>query len=280
MRAGRLALASRVVRIDRERSGDGTIKLFEGTAGRLRRAGAELAVLGVIGLLLGALGPYGTAMQQPVLRYSYWLVAIVGGGLIGIAIDQLVGRYIAATWPRVLLVALMMTPIVTLYILWANRAMLHEYDVFQHVVWQLGWQVFAISLLVMVVRALVWRRADPIVETRIVVEFPLPEHEAKFRRRLSARRRTARLIALEAHDHYLRVHTDAGSELITMRFVDAMAELERAHGYRLHRSWWVFADAIQSVRWHRGGGTARLGEGLEAPVSRSNVQRLKEAGWP
>ena len=97
--------------------------------------------------------------------------------------------------------------------------------------------------------------------------------------RLSARRRTTRLIALEAEDHYVRVHTDAGSELLTMRFSDALAELALAHGHRLHRSWWAAADAIEGIRWRRSGGEARLSGGLVAPVSRSFAVALKEAGW-
>jgi DNA-binding LytR/AlgR family response regulator len=52
-----------------------------------------------------------------------------------------------------------------------------------------------------------------------------------------------------------------------------------AHGYRLHRSWWVAADAIEEVRWKRGSGEARLSGGIVAPVSRSCAAALKEAGW-
>ena len=91
--------------------------------------------------------------------------------------------------------------------------------------------------------------------------------------------RQLRELALEAEDHYVRVHTDAGSELLTMRFSDAVAELAQAHGYRLHRSWWASADAIESVRWRRGGGEARLAEGITVPVSRSCARTLKQAGW-
>jgi DNA-binding LytR/AlgR family response regulator len=64
-----------------------------------------------------------------------------------------------------------------------------------------------------------------------------------------------------------------------MRFSEAVEELARAHGYRLHRSWWAAADAIESVRWNRGSGEARLAGGITAPVSRSCAALLKEAGW-
>jgi hypothetical protein len=141
---------------------------------------------------------------------------------------------------------------------------------------QLAWQVFVVMLLLMTLRALLWRR---VVETRTIVMPPLPEAERDFRLRLSAKRRSARLIAIEAEDHYVRVHTDSGSELVAMRFTDAMEELARAYGFRLHRSWWVVGDAIENVRWTRGGGEARLATGMVVPVSRSYAASLKSAGW-
>lgn len=100
-----------------------------------------------------------------------------------------------------------------------------------------------------------------------------------FRRRLSARRRAARLLAVEAHDHYLLVHTDAGTELVTLRFADALEELALAHGFRTHRSWWIAAEAIESVSWRRGAGEARLAGALAVPISRAHAPNLKAAGW-
>jgi hypothetical protein len=139
--------------------------------------------------------------------------------------------------------------------------------------------VLVISAPVMALRALAWRGVRTVVETRTIVAPPLPEAEAAFRRRLSARRRAARLIAVEAYDHYLRVHTDAGSELVTLRFADALAELAGAHGFRTHRSWWVAAEAIEAIRWRRGVGEARLAGDLVAPVSRTYAGALRAAGW-
>ena len=141
---------------------------------------------------------------------------------------------------------------------------------------QLAWQVLVVLLLLMTLRALLWRR---VVETRTIVMPPLPEAERDFRLRLSAKRRGARLIAIEAEDHYVRVHTDTGSELVTMRFSDALEELARAYGYRVHRSWWVIGAAIEGVRWTRAGGEVRLTGGIVAPVSRAYVAGLKSAGW-
>lgn len=254
---------------------------FAGTSlagSAIRRRMLDLAAFTAMGLVVGALEPFGSDTMAPLPRYAYWTANLVGGGVIGMAIDEALGRRIATPWRRVMATSVLMTPPVTLFV---SGMMLVFFgmtgDV--HGYLALMWQVFAIALPAMAVRALVWRRPAVRVETRTVIAPPLPEAEAAFRRRLSARRRTARLIAVEAHDHYLRVHTDAGTELVTGRMADAMDELAQAHGFRTHRSWWVAADAIETVRWRRGTGQAQLAGGLVAPVSRAQAPLLRDAGW-
>ena len=244
-----------------------------------RRWAIDLAMLVAIGLLMGFLGPFASERAPLVGRYVYWMICMVGGGLIGIVADELLSRRMAATWRRVVAVSVLMTPPVSLLVLTTEHLLMGGPFGWSGYLRLLLWQVWPISLAVMVVRALVWRRSPARIETRTVIAPPLPEAEATFRRRLSAKRRGARLIAIEAHDHYLKVHTDAGAELITLRFADALDELARAHGWRVHRSWWVAADAVEAVRWRRGGGEMRLVHGLMAPVSRTYAPVLKEAGW-
>ena len=243
-----------------------------------RRWAIDLAILVAIGLLMGFLGPFSSEHVPIVGRYIYWMICMVGGGLIGIVADEGLRRRIPSLWIRTLLVVVLVTPVVTVHVFWTERLMFGghaDWAVFRHLLLQ----VCPILLAVMAVRALVWRQLPARIETRTLVVPPLPEAEAAFRQRLSAKRRSARLIAIEAHDHYLRVHTDAGAELITLRFADALDELARAHGWRVHRSWWVAADAVEEVRWRRGTGEIRLVGGLTAPVSRTHGPVLKAAGW-
>jgi len=206
------------------------------------------------------------------------MICMVGGGVIGITADELLSRRMASGWRRVAVVSVLMTPAVSLLVLSTEHLLMGGRLDWQGFV-RLHWQVWPILLAVMAVRALVWRRSPARVETRTIIAPPLPEAEAAFRRRLSAKRRAARLIAIEAHDHYLKIHTDAGVELVALRFGDALEELAGAHGWRVHRSWWVAADAVEDVRWRRGVGEMRLVGGLTAPVSRTYGPVLKEAGW-
>jgi hypothetical protein len=244
----------------------------------LQRGGADLALLLAMGLFLGAVGPFGSERLAPRQAYAYWVLCIVGGGLIGILIDETLGRRAGVFWRRLLVTTVLMTPPTALWVLVSDRLVVGAPIVASRY-WPLLWQVFLISVPVMAIRALVWRRPAAVVQTRVVVAPPLPEAEAAFRRRLSAKRRGARLIAIEADDHYLRVHTDAGAELITLRFAVALDELSGAHGFQTHRSWWVAAEAVEGVRWRRGGGELRLAGDLAAPVSRTHAPTVKAAGW-
>ena len=242
----------------------------------LRRAAAETALLLAIGLFLGALGPFGAAAESALIRFTYWPIVIVGGGVIGIAIDAAVSARLAEFWIRLVADTLLMTPPVT-GLVWCVSELMLGLPANQPHLAPLLYQVAIISFGVMLLRQLAWRG----VWTQRTAADPEPPPEASdpFRLRLSARRRSARLLAVEAEDHYLRVHTDAGDELITARFGDALAELDRLAGYQTHRSWWVAAGAIEAVRWRRGRGELRLAGGLTVPVSRTHSALLKREGW-
>lgn len=243
--------------------------------GLWQRVSLDLLLLIFVGLVMAELGPYRTLDAPHLLRTAYWLLAVFGGGLAGVLAQRLVARRVRGFWLQIALASVLITPPVTLYIYALNAVMLG----LPRRWWllpQLAWQVLVVMLLLMTLRALLWRR---VVETRTIVMPPLPEAERDFRLRLSAKRRAARLIAIEAEDHYVRVHTDIGSELVAMRFSDALQELARSYGYRLHRSWWAAGEAIEGVRWTRGGGQVRLTGGIVAPLSRSYAAALKSAGW-
>ena len=101
----------------------------------------------------------------------------------------------------------------------------------------------------------------------------------RFLARLPAKLVGADLWAIEAQDHYLRLHTSKGDDLILMRLADAVAELEGIEGARTHRSWWVARDAVTSAERAEGRATLILRGGQRAPVSRAYVKPLREAGW-
>jgi hypothetical protein len=91
-----------------------------------------------------------------------------------------------------------------------------------------------------------------------------------FLRRIPANLGTELLyLYIEVEDHYLRVHTPLGSDLLLFRLADAVAGLEPALGRQVHRSYWVARHAVASIE--RDGHRARLvlTTGAKIPVSRT-----------
>lgn len=240
----------------------------------IRRVAADLALWTAIGVVMAFLGPFQTANQPLGDRLPYWLVCMVGGGLIGIAIDEPLRRQVSHFWLRLFAASLLMTPPVTILVGLVNHFMFGLLLDWGNLTTPI-FQVFIVCIATMCLRQLAWAQ---IVDRGPDAETAGDPTEA-FRKRLSAKRRGATLLAVEAEDHYLRIHTDAGEELITARFGDALKELDGAPGFRTHRSWWVAAEAIDDVTWLRGRGEAKLKCGLMVPISRSNAAPLKDAGW-
>ena len=86
------------------------------------------------------------------------------------------------------------------------------------------------------------------------------------------------LVYLKTADHYVEAVTTAGSTLVLMRFVDAVAELDGAGGLRVHRSYWVARHHVKDAARRDGRTTLRLTGGHEVPVSRTHMAAVRAAG--
>lgn len=86
------------------------------------------------------------------------------------------------------------------------------------------------------------------------------------------------VIALSSEEHYVRVWTVEGSELIYGRLGDAIADMPDSLGMQVHRSWWV-ADA-GVVRSKRGERRYRLEllNGMLVPVSDRFTKQARARG--
>lgn len=88
------------------------------------------------------------------------------------------------------------------------------------------------------------------------------------------------LLAVEAADHYIQVHTTRGKELVHYRFGDAVAELEAWDGLRIHRSAWVSSHGVKRLDDSGRSLVAILVTGDRLPVSLPNrsIARARFAG--
>jgi DNA-binding LytR/AlgR family response regulator len=75
------------------------------------------------------------------------------------------------------------------------------------------------------------------------------------------------IIAVSSELQYLRVWTSRGSALI-LGALQNVEDAEGAAGIRVHRSWWVHANHVRSVRRRADALVCTMSDGLEVPVSR------------
>ncbi|MEP0068688.1 LytTR family DNA-binding domain-containing protein [Pyruvatibacter sp.] len=77
------------------------------------------------------------------------------------------------------------------------------------------------------------------------------------------------LLALEAQQHYIKVHTSTGTELVYYKFGDALNELQAFDGVQIHRSYWVARAAIEGIERNGKNHRVTLTSGEKMPISKS-----------
>ena len=87
-----------------------------------------------------------------------------------------------------------------------------------------------------------------------------------------------RLRALSSEDHYTRIRTAKGEELVLIRLADAIREAAPEPGLQVHRSHWVALSAVTAARRDGDRAILTLEGDTEIPVSRANVAAVKDAG--
>ncbi len=239
---------------------------------------AELSVLALIGLFLALIGAFDSDQIDLHRRLAYWIFVLVAGGACGGAIEPWLERWpplATRPWLRAPVLILAMAAPSTVIVMFTAVALYSGHASFKSLV-RLYPQVTIICIPLV---AMAWtaRRA-----LRPAAPAPTPSEAAPpplLRDKLPPRLARARLLAVQAEDHYLRVHTDAGDALLLMRFTDALEALEAMDGVRTHRSWWVARSAVEEALWRRGRGDLVLVGGLTAPVSRGYAAAVRAIDW-
>ncbi len=106
---------------------------------------------------------------------------------------------------------------------------------------------------------------------------PQPAPRAAILDRLPAEKRGS-LVRMEVEDHYVRVVTSKGTELLLMRLADAIRETKGIDGCQVHRSHWVArtgAETLDREPGKNGRAILKTADGATVPVSRANVAKVR-----
>lgn len=231
-----------------------------------------LVILLSVAALLAILGPFDT--DQTLLfgpRFIYWLVMATSTYAIGFLVNATLWPVIAPNWPRPARLALVglatgfaITPAITGINLialgfWPSLAQ-----------WPaLLAQFVTIALIITVI----FQTLSGHLSNVAIPERRSPDLLA----RLPLEKRGA-LVALSSEDHYTRIRTTKGEDLVLIRLADAIREAEPTTGMQVHRSHWVALDQVVAVRRNGERAMLRLRMGDDIPVSRAHMTALKAAG--
>jgi cation transport ATPase len=230
------------------------------------------------GFVFALLGPFGSFAAPFWMRLAYWVPTMALGVGIGAALNVWADRsplFDRRPVARYLVVTTLMTAAMSLVAygfgaLVFGVGQIQFSPIFVFYVWFL---TMVMSLIGAILRARRTTQAAAPLPAAVDIRPP------KLSQRLPVKLQDAAILALQGEDHYVRIHTDKGSDLLLLRLTDAIAEMGHTPGARTHRSWWVSKASVASVRRDNGRLALVLKNGTEAPVSRGYASELREAGW-
>jgi hypothetical protein len=248
----------------------------------VRKMAIEAATLMAVVVVLVMTGPFGTFLQLGLAdRALYWTLAILGGTAIwhavwlSISLVPAVRRW--TLWRQIVASSVASSALLTFGIIALEATFrpglygrLPDYP-------ELYAYVVAVTLVISAVVSRVVAGPGPQQAPKPPVA-PAPARRPVFHRRIPSRL-GGELLALQTEDHYLRIHTRLGSDLVLCRLTDAIVELDGVDGLQVHRSWWVAREAIDAVQRDGPKTRLRLVNGVTVSVSRTYLPAVRAAGW-
>lgn len=226
-----------------------------------------------VGAVLGVAGPFGTdQLLGFAARMIYWIVMVfltygVSTAVSRVVVPRMSGHPFAV---MVIVIGLLSGAAVTMVVMVQNTIVFGSWLDGDEVL-QFMATLFTITLIVTTALAVVSRHLD---QKHVSPARPAPPALLE---RLPIDKRGP-LIALSVEDHYVRIRTTKGEELVLLRLADAIREVGDTTGDQVHRSHWAAFDQVQSARREGDRAILTMRDGTEIPVSRANLPKIKEAG--
>lgn len=232
---------------------------------------ARMAGLLGIGVVLTMMGPFETNEHlRPLPRFAYWTAMVVmtysAGYFANALAEKFAGRN-ASLVKRATLGAVLTTLCVFPLVYLLNGLALDF--------WATG-RTLVLGFLNIAVIASIVAVVFHMIEDQQIRNGPAAQ-PAPIIDRIPLEKRGA-LVSISVEDHYVRIHTTKGEEMVLMRLGDAMREVGPTEGLQVHRSHWVAVDQVASARRKGDGAILTMSNGHDIPVSRANITKIKEAG--
>lgn len=237
---------------------------------------AAVATLG-IGTVLGLLGPFNTEALLPLLqRLVYWCALVTLTYDVGSLVNAVLGVWMRGQSRIALLVAttLGVGIAVTIVVFAINYVVFSHIPAADEIVAFLA-TTFAICAIVNGALHYFFPRMEK--QGPAPVDAPPARKTAPLLDRLPLDKRAA-LVAISVEDHYVRIQTTKGEDMVLLRLSDAIREVGDTNGAQVHRSHWIAFDQVTSAKRVADRAVLTMTNGSEIPVSRANLPKIKEAG--
>ena len=240
----------------------------------------EVAILTGVALFLAFIRPYGATANAPFpVVFGFWWLLIVSGSVFG---EATVWAYYkwrpdGPAWAMIIVTS-MLTAAGVMLVMLIMEAVSDGYVSIRPGNLGLLYLYVLVIATAMTLLGYTLSRAFNAAGPDFVHRVDDRDAVAAFLERLPVKYRTGELWAVSSEDHYCRVHTSLGSELVLLRLSDAERELQSVDGLRVHRSWWVSRSGVKSARRERTKVFLTLKSGEDVPVSRSYQQAVRDAG--
>lgn len=243
----------------------------------IKRAGIIILVCLIIGVIINLFSPSVTLTLETWDRLEFWVILCLIGGL-GIFISDIILDVFAPAWTEIAKALVQstagaVTVLIPVFMIYGPEDLpSHETTVLF---------VWAIMALIVGGVFLLSRQAQTANLDVHSDDVLTTHHQAapKVLSRLPVHLQEAELYALSAEDHYVRVHTSKGEEMVLMRLSDAIEETGGVIGAQTHRSWWVARSAIEKISSKGRTAEITLRSEVNVPVSRNALKTLKTMGW-
>lgn len=220
--------------------------------------------------ILTLVGPFETGEEMRAIpRFAYWGVLVVlcySVGYFGNILANIRAGNDAPLWKRILIAA-PLTAIGVLAVVYLLNGMAIGY-------WATGRDLALLAANVVIISSIITAIFSVADHSQTPATTPNPPALLD---RLPFDKR-APLVSLSVEDHYVRIRTTVGEELVLLRLADAMREVGDTNGLHVHRSHWIALDQITSATRKGDGANLSMAYGPDIPVSRANIARVREAG--
>lgn len=219
-------------------------------------------------VILTLVAPFETgAVMAALPRLAYWGVLVFASYGIGYAANLSAKRLAPQSLIRCILISGALTGLGALICVYLLNGLALQYWAIGRDLAVLATNVVVISIVISAIFQVAYagaenrpERAPPAILDRIAFD------------------KRAALVALSVEDHYVRVRTLRGEEMVLMRLSDAIRETGDVAGLQVHRSHWVALDQVQGATRRGDGAVLTMSHGPEIPVSRANLAKIKDAG--